>query len=93
MAHLIGEQWEGSFPPDKLDYRQTALWEESLKDYLLENSLSLLLESGNEDWILEIVEIIWEGVRSRVMEETKTSSGRFEEILFRVRKEVLTMLS
>ncbi|AIA31765.1 hypothetical protein Y981_07360 [Leptospirillum ferriphilum YSK] len=92
-ARIIGEQAEDFLPSDVLTQECPDLWEESLKDYVLENSLSLVLESGKEEWTVEIVDQLLEGMRSGFLEPGGPATVLIGEILFRIREEVLRMLN
>ena len=91
-SYIIGEQLKDFLGPEMLKRRTPEIWEEFLMDYLLENSLSLLLESEQEEWTVEIVDHMYGGMRTVVMEMAGMGAGPLTETLFRVRTEVFKML-
>ncbi len=92
QSHLIGEQVKDFFGPEILECRTPEIWEEFLMDYLLENSLNLLLEAEQEEWAPEIVDHVYGGMRTVLVEMAGMGAGPLTETLFKVRKQVFKML-
>lgn len=91
-SHLIGEQVKDFLGPEMVECRTPEIWEEFLMDYLLENSLSLLLESEEEGWASEIIDHMYGGMRTALLEMAGMGAGPLTETLFRVRVKVSRML-
>lgn len=92
-ARLIGEQAEDFLPADILTQESPDFWKESLMDYVLENSLSLVLESGKEEWTEEIVDHVLDGMRSGYLASSGPPTILTGEIFLRIREEVLRMMN
>lgn len=91
-SHLIGEQVKDFLWPEILECRTPEIWEEFLMDYLLENTLSLLLESEQEDWTPEIIDHMFGGMQTVLLEMGGMGSGPMIDILFKVHEKVFKML-
>lgn len=93
-AQKIGEL-ASIFPAlDRLHPDTLGTWEESLRDFLLENSLCLSIEAGHDEWIPEIVGRMCDGVRDLLRGETVPAipSEILQELVSQIQDDVTRML-
>ncbi|MHB1287606.1 MAG: hypothetical protein ACYCYP_13840 [Leptospirales bacterium] len=93
-AQRIGEL-ASIFPPlNKLHPDTLWTWEESLRDFLLENSLCLSIETEHNEWIPEIIGRMCDGVRDLLRGETVPGipSEILQELVSQIQDDVTRML-